>query len=103
LARNKKAQVQVAMAHDSEEEFAEPDSVPWDQSTGLSLTQQRDIFMKYCFIAELSYLHKQQVTVSIMYNKYVRDEVKYARQWSDHWKHLEIFTSEMPNTPMEFL
>ncbi|KAI8884756.1 PX-domain-containing protein [Backusella circina FSU 941] len=103
LARNKKAQVLVAMAHDSEEEYLEPDTVTWDQTTGLSLTQQRDIFMKYCFITELSYLHKQQVTVSIMYNKYVRDEVKYARQWSEHWKNLEVFTSEMPNTPMEFL
>ncbi|KAG2206693.1 hypothetical protein INT47_003635 [Mucor saturninus] len=73
------------------------------QVEGLTLSQQRDIFIKYCFIAELSYLHKQQASVAVMYNTYVRDEVRYARQWSEHWKNLEVFTSEMPNTPHEFL
>lgn len=73
------------------------------QIEGLSLSQQRDIFIKSCFMAELSYLHKQQASVAVMYNTYVRDEVRYARQWSEHWKNLEVITSEMPNTPHEFL
>lgn len=100
IARYKQARVQPSVAHDEEAEIDEQRT--WD-STGIPLSKQRDIFIKYCFITELSYLHKQQASVAVMYNTYVRDEVRYARQWSEHWKNLEVLTSEMPNTPHEFL
>lgn len=104
VARYKKGKIQPSLAHDDD---STPEQIhhqaTWDEATGLTLSQQRDIFIKYCFIAELSYLHKQQASVSLMYNTYVRDEVRYARQWSDHWKNLEALASEMPNTPHEFL
>ncbi|GAA5816329.1 hypothetical protein MFLAVUS_009855 [Mucor flavus] len=102
VARYKKGKIQPSIAHDDTPE-QQLHQGSWDEATGLTLSQQRDIFIKYCFIAELSYLHKQQASVSLMYNTYVRDEVRYAKQWSDHWKSLEVLTSEMPNTPHEFL
>ncbi|KAI8094582.1 hypothetical protein BDF21DRAFT_458979 [Thamnidium elegans] len=102
VARYKKGKIQPSIAHDDTPE-QQLHQGSWDEATGLTLAQQRDIFIKYCFIAELSYLHKQQASVSLMYNTYVRDEVRYAKQWSEHWKSLEVLTSEMPNTPHEFL
>lgn len=107
VARYKQGKVQPSTAHDEHDHGIQSQEQhqggSWDETTGLSLVQQREIYMKYCFIAELSFLHKQQASVSVMYNTYVRDEVRYARQWSEHWKNLEVLTSEMPNTPHEFL
>jgi hypothetical protein len=105
VARYKQGRVQPSVAHDGHDHSIHPEDQQgsWDEATGLTLVQQREIFMKYCFIAELSFLHKQQASVSVMYNTYVRDELRYARQWSEHWKNLELLTSEMPNTPHEFL
>ncbi|CEP15908.1 hypothetical protein [Parasitella parasitica] len=105
VARYKKGQVQPSVAHDEEDTRQDnaTSGPSFDEATGgLSLVKQRDIFIKHCFIEELSYLHKQQASVSVMYNTYVRDEVKHARQWSEHWKSLEVATSEMPSTPHEF-
>ncbi|KAI8644245.1 hypothetical protein BD408DRAFT_384094 [Parasitella parasitica] len=105
VARYKKGQVQPFIAHDEQDTRHDNTSSgpSFDEATGgLSLVRQRDIFIKHCLIEELSYLHKQQASVSVMYNKYVRDEVRYARQWSEHWKSLEVATSEMPNTPHDF-
>ncbi|GAN07422.1 conserved hypothetical protein [Mucor ambiguus] len=109
MARYKKGQLQPSVAHDEDTTLqnnaATSSSGPsFDDATGgLTLVRQRDIFIKHCFMEELSYLHKQQASVSVMYNRFVRDEVKYARQWSDHWKGLEVATSEMPNAPYDFL
>jgi hypothetical protein len=100
MARYRKGLVQPSIAHDDEQQHP---IMPSQPKSGLLHVQQRDIFIKSCILAELSFLHKQQASVSVMYNKYVRDEVKYARQWNEHWKNLEVNTSEMPNTPLEFL
>ncbi|KAK4514447.1 uncharacterized protein ATC70_002043 [Mucor velutinosus] len=109
MARYKKGQLQPSVAHD-EDAASQNDTttsqprLSFDDATGgLSLVRQRNVFIKHCFMEELSYLHKQQASVSVMYNRFVRDEVKYARQWSDHWKGLEIATSEMPSAPHDFL
>jgi hypothetical protein len=102
MAKYKKGQTLPSIAHDDPEEYIPP-TTSYDTLTGLSLNQQRDLFIKYCIVFELSFLHKQQASVSAMYNRYVRDEIKYTRQWSDHWKALEIITSEMPSAPHEFL
>jgi hypothetical protein len=99
MARYRKGLLQPSIAHDA----VQQPTMPSPPKTGLTLVQQRDIFIKSCILAEMSYLHKQQSSVSVMYNKYVRDEVKYARQWNEHWKNLEVMTSEMPNTPHAFL
>lgn len=109
MARYKKGELQPSIAHDEDATFqddttASPSRPSFDDATGgLSLVRQRDIFIKHCFMEELSYLHKQQASVSVMYNRFVRDEVAYARQWSDHWKGLEVSISEMPNAPHDFL
>lgn len=101
MAKYKKGQTLPPTAHDETEYI--PPTTSYDTITGLSLNQQRDLFIKYCIVSELSFLHKQQAGVSAMYNQFVRDEIKYTRQWSDHWKSLEPITSEMPSSPHEFL
>ncbi|KAI8978075.1 hypothetical protein BDB01DRAFT_800697 [Pilobolus umbonatus] len=94
IARNKKAEIESSVHEDSLE--------PTHQPLGLSLNQQREVHMKYCLISELSYLHKQQYYISTMYNRYVKDEGLHSKQWSDHWKNIEMMVMELPNTPAYF-
>ncbi|KAI7904302.1 uncharacterized protein BX663DRAFT_485128 [Cokeromyces recurvatus] len=115
IAKYKKGQVISSLAHDEEqleEEQEEEEqlnhhhcfSTSFDERTGgLSLIQQREIFIKFCLFNELSYFHKQQAYVSAMYNQYIIDELKYARQWNTHWKQLEMMTKDMPNILDDFL
>lgn len=70
---------------------------------GLSLIKQREIFIKYCIMTELSYLHKMQTNVSTMYNNYVKHELAHSSQWTDHWKGLMPSIEQMPNTPDDFM
>ncbi|KAI8337324.1 hypothetical protein BD560DRAFT_440274 [Blakeslea trispora] len=105
IAKHKKGRVQPAVAHDDVAYYEEPLDSEYirDQDTGFTLVQQRDVFIKYCLLLEFSFLHKQQAGISAMYNQYVKDQVKYTRQWNEHWRNLEILSSEMPNVPDEFL
>ncbi|CAO3700975.1 hypothetical protein G6F70_008558 [Rhizopus microsporus] len=70
---------------------------------GLSLVKQREIYIKYCIMTELSYLHKMQTNVSTMYNNYVKHELAHSSQWTDHWKGLMPSIEQMPNTPDDFM
>ncbi|KAI9483901.1 MAG: hypothetical protein EXX96DRAFT_560107 [Benjaminiella poitrasii] len=106
MARYKQGKVEPALAHDEEQQQQEEryGSIVFDKTTGgLSLVQQREVFIKYCFWNELSYFHKHQAYVSAMYKQYVKDEVRHARQWNEHWKQLETVASEMPTEPLDFL
>lgn len=69
----------------------------------LSPIQQREIFIRHAILSELSFIHKSQINLSIMYNRWVKDESTYANSWMDHWSHLEIFTTPMPHHPGDFL
>lgn len=105
VAKYRQGKVLPSVAHDDRQipPTARDASDIWDENTGLTITQQREIFIKHCILDELSFLHKQQANVSTMYNSFVRDQIKYSRQWSEHWKQLEPVTSEMPNSPHDFL
>ncbi|KAI8370613.1 uncharacterized protein BYT42DRAFT_617150 [Radiomyces spectabilis] len=64
----------------------------------LSFQQRRDTHIKFCIASELSYLHKHQALVSWMYQKFVHEQLQFARQTVDNWKALEVFTSDTPET-----
>lgn len=76
---------------------------PLQDTPALNLLQQRQIFIKYCILSELSLLHKMQANISVMYSNYVKDEFIYAKQWTDHWNQLQPFINQLPNTYNDFL
>ncbi|KAI8638732.1 hypothetical protein BD408DRAFT_477526 [Parasitella parasitica] len=63
--------------------------------------QRRDTYIRYCLASELSYLHKQQAFVSLLYQSYVHEQLQYARRTVDNWKALEALLCEMPK-PEDF-
>ncbi|CEP09413.1 hypothetical protein [Parasitella parasitica] len=63
--------------------------------------QRRDTYVRYCLASELSYLHKQQAFVSLLYQNYVHEQLQYARRTIDNWKALEALLCEMPK-PEDF-
>ncbi|KAI9275318.1 hypothetical protein BY458DRAFT_434497, partial [Sporodiniella umbellata] len=68
----------------------------------LSPIQQRQIFIKYAILSEMSFIHKLQIHLSNMYNRWVKDESLYANSWIDLWSQLEIITHPMPQQPSDF-
>ncbi|KAK4520835.1 60S ribosomal protein L34B [Mucor velutinosus] len=63
--------------------------------------QRRDTYIRYCLASELSYLHKQQAFVSLLYQNYVHEQLQYARRTVDNWKALEALLCELPK-PEDF-
>ncbi|KAI7907830.1 uncharacterized protein BX663DRAFT_492143 [Cokeromyces recurvatus] len=63
--------------------------------------QRRDIYIKYCLASELSYLHKQQAFVSLLYQNFVHDQLQYSRRTVETWKALEALLCNMPK-PEDF-
>jgi hypothetical protein len=45
---------------------------------------------------ELEYLHKQQGFVSVMYQNFVNDQIKFSQLALNNWKHLEEPVYQMP-------
>ncbi|KAI8057590.1 uncharacterized protein B0P05DRAFT_559881 [Gilbertella persicaria] len=104
IAKYQTGKIQPTVAHDVQQvqEHTLPEHIR-DQDTGLTLTQQRDIFIRYCLMSELSFLHKQQTNISMMYNTFVTNQLKHTKQWTEHWKNIALFTTEMPKASHVFL
>lgn len=63
--------------------------------------QRRETYIYYCVASELSYLHKQQAFVALLYQNYVHEQLQYARRRVNNWKALEALLCEMPK-PEDF-
>lgn len=64
--------------------------------TELELQTRRQIYIQYCMYKELNYLHKQQGFVSVMYQSFVNDQIKYSQLSLNNWKSLEDPVYQMP-------
>ncbi|KAG2172932.1 hypothetical protein INT44_004673 [Umbelopsis vinacea] len=64
--------------------------------TELELQTRRQIYIQYCMHKELKYLHKQQGFVSVMYQSFVNDQVKFSQLSLSNWKNLEDPVYQMP-------
>ncbi|KAI8084373.1 uncharacterized protein B0P05DRAFT_535334 [Gilbertella persicaria] len=65
--------------------------------------QRKDTYIRYCVASELSYLHKQQAFVSLLYQNFVHEQLQYARKTVDNWKALEALLCQMPPKPEHFV
>ncbi|KAI9271716.1 hypothetical protein BDA99DRAFT_500821 [Phascolomyces articulosus] len=68
----------------------------------LTYQLNRDTHIQYCVASELSYIHKQQAFISLMYQNYVHEQLQFTRQLGDNWKVLQSLACEMPIDPEEF-
>lgn len=64
--------------------------------TELELQTRRQIYIQYCMYKELKYLHKQQGFVSVMYQSFVNDQIKFSQLSLNNWKNLEDPVYQMP-------
>ncbi|CAO3674287.1 unnamed protein product [Umbelopsis ramanniana] len=64
--------------------------------TELELQTRRQIYIQYCMNKELKYLHKQQGFVSVMYQSFVNDQIKFSQLSLNNWKNLEDPVYQMP-------
>ncbi|CAO3595380.1 unnamed protein product [Absidia cylindrospora] len=62
----------------------------------LTFQQRRILFIRYCLASELTFVHKQQAFVSVLYQDYVHEKLQYSRRIVDNWKALEVLTCSMP-------
>ncbi|KAG2181385.1 hypothetical protein INT43_008968 [Umbelopsis isabellina] len=62
----------------------------------LQYQTRRQIYIQYCMYKELEYLHKQQGFVSVMYQNFVNDQIKFSQLALNNWKHLEEPVYQMP-------
>lgn len=87
----------------SKEQIQQPKLILCNQDEAkLNYQRNRDTYFRYILASELSYIHKQQAFVSLMYQSYVREQLKFSRQLGDNWRALQVLTSEMPVEPDEF-
>ncbi|KAI8093153.1 uncharacterized protein BX664DRAFT_313240 [Halteromyces radiatus] len=68
-----------------------------------SLHQHRMLFIQYCLASELSYLHRQQVFISLMYQDMVRQQHTMAKEQQYQWQTLQReLETMMPDDPDSF-
>lgn len=84
-----------------ESEVARLDAIIKSDTEQMVYQQRRETYIYYCAASELSYLHKQQAFVSLLYQNYVHEQLQYARRTVDNWKALEALLCEMPR-PEDF-
>ncbi|KAI9265711.1 hypothetical protein EDC94DRAFT_603892 [Helicostylum pulchrum] len=84
-----------------ESEVARLDAVIKVDSEEMLFQQRRRTYIHYCVATEVSYLHKQQAFVSLLYQNFVHEQLQYARRTVDNWKALEALLCEMPK-PEDF-
>ncbi|CAG8594286.1 6103_t:CDS:10 [Acaulospora morrowiae] len=58
--------------------------------------KQRKTFVRYCLYAELSLFHKSTALVSLLYQNFVNEQIKYSQQLCENWKQLSPKVYEMP-------
>ncbi|KAH8549013.1 hypothetical protein BGW37DRAFT_430008, partial [Umbelopsis sp. PMI_123] len=64
--------------------------------TELDLQTRRQIYIQHCMYKELYFLHKQQGFVSVMYQSFVNDQIKFSQLALNNWKNLEDPVYQMP-------
>ncbi|GAB5588904.1 Sorting nexin mvp1 [Umbelopsis nana] len=64
--------------------------------TELEYQTRRQIYIQHCMFKELTYLHKQQGFVSVMYQSFVNDQIKFSQLSFNNWKSLEDPVYQMP-------
>ncbi|KAI8332626.1 hypothetical protein BC941DRAFT_358857 [Chlamydoabsidia padenii] len=63
----------------------------------LTFQQRRALFIRYCLVCELTFAHKQQAFISVLYQDFVHEKLQYSRHVVDNWKALEVLTCNMPD------
>ncbi|CAG8733674.1 1697_t:CDS:2, partial [Ambispora leptoticha] len=68
----------------------------------VDLQRRRKIFIRHCFNAELSLLHKSSAFVSLLYQNFAHEQIKYSQQLYENWKLLSPKVFEMPIQIIDF-
>ncbi|KAJ3280937.1 Sorting nexin mvp1 [Borealophlyctis nickersoniae] len=62
-------------------------------------TQQRRIaFIRRCTWQELQYFHHQKAFISLLYQGYVSEQMRFSEQFAEVWKTLSLAVFELPTT-----
>lgn len=62
----------------------------------IRLQQKRKLFVRYCLYAELTLFHKSTAFISLLYQNFVNDQIKYSQQLYENWKSLSPKVYDMP-------
>ncbi|CAG8524035.1 2659_t:CDS:10 [Ambispora gerdemannii] len=68
----------------------------------VDLQRKRKIFIRHCFNAELSLFHKSSAFISLLYQNYAHEQVKFSQQFYENWKLLSPKIFEMPIQTIDF-
>ncbi|KAI7871808.1 hypothetical protein BDF14DRAFT_1962168 [Spinellus fusiger] len=63
--------------------------------------QRRDVHIRYSISCELSFLHKQHSFMSLLYQNYTHEQLRFTRILVDNWKALQGLTCDIPE-PEDF-
>jgi hypothetical protein len=58
--------------------------------------QKRKLFVRYCLYTELTLFHKSSAFISLLYQNFVNDQIKYSQQLYENWKSLSPKVYDMP-------
>ncbi|KAI8374698.1 uncharacterized protein BYT42DRAFT_547693 [Radiomyces spectabilis] len=64
-------------------------------TAGMTLQQQRQIYIQYCLTAELAYLHQEQRFITFVYRDFVELQLKFSAQLTGQWNALEACTKDI--------
>ncbi|RIA94928.1 hypothetical protein C1645_758680 [Glomus cerebriforme] len=62
----------------------------------IKLQQKRKLFVRYCLYTELTLFHKSSAFISLLYQNFVNDQIKYSQQLYENWKSLSPKVYDMP-------
>ncbi|KAG9297964.1 hypothetical protein G9A89_018792 [Geosiphon pyriformis] len=62
----------------------------------IDLQQKRRIFVRHCLNAELSLYHKSSMFISLLYQNFAQEQLKFSQQLYENWKALSRKVLDMP-------
>ncbi|CAG8563346.1 17336_t:CDS:10 [Funneliformis caledonium] len=86
----------LAGVKDAELEVDRLTNVIQKDRTDIELQRKRKIFLRHCFYAELTLFHKSSAFISLLYQNFVNDQIKYSQQLYENWKSLSPKVYDMP-------
>ncbi|CAG8484212.1 3753_t:CDS:10 [Funneliformis mosseae] len=86
----------LAGVKDAEPEVDRLTNVIQKDRTDIELQRKRKIFLRHCFYAELTLFHKSSAFISLLYQNFVNDQIKYSQQLYENWKSLSPKVYDMP-------
>ncbi|CAI2169784.1 19346_t:CDS:10 [Funneliformis geosporum] len=86
----------LAGIKDAEPEVDRLTSVIQKDRTDIELQRKRKIFLRHCLYAELTLFHKSSAFISLLYQNFVNDQIKYSQQLYENWKSLSPKVYDMP-------